>query len=168
MTAINGKKGTSIHALKSESKGCERGSEHWQLGGWQGFEGVDLEAVIDLKEQKPFKRLALSCVQDQNTWIFFPTEVQFWVSDIGQDFTEVGRLSPEIGQNTEGVQMQEFDILSNGKARYVKIVAKPLAPIPAWHKGTLSSRSYSVVCDACFRKNLSKSTCFEGRSAADD
>ncbi len=113
----------------------ERGSEHWQLGGWQGFEGVDLEAVIDLKEIKSFKRLAISCVQDQNAWIFFPTDIQFWVSENGRDFTEMGRLAPEIGQNTEGVQMQEFDILSNGKARYVKIIAKPLVPIPAWHKG---------------------------------
>ena len=113
----------------------ERGSEHWQLGGWQGFEGVDLEAVIDLKEIKSFKRLALSCIQDQNAWIFFPSDIQFFISENGHDFTEIGRLSPEIGQNTEGVQMQEFDILSNGKARYVKIVAKPLAPIPAWHKG---------------------------------
>ncbi len=114
----------------------ERGSEHWQLGGWQGFEGVDLEAVIDLKEIKSFKRLALSCVQDQNAWIFFPTEVQFWVSENGLDFTEVGRLSPNIGQNTEGVQIQEFDVLNNGKARFVKIIAKPCAPIPSWHKGS--------------------------------
>ena len=44
-------------------------------------------------------------------------------------------MKPEIGQNTEGVQIHEFDVVGNAKARFVKIVAKPFAPIPAWHKG---------------------------------
>ena len=113
----------------------ERGNEHWQLGGWQGFEGIDLEVVMDLKEVKSFKRLALSCAQDQNAWIFFPSEIQFFTSEDGKNYTESGRVRPKIDENPDGVQMREFEIKKSNKARYIKIVAKPLIPIPDWHKG---------------------------------
>ena len=48
----------------------EIGTKQWQLGGWQGFEGVDLEAVIDLRKETAFNQIKLRCIEDQNAWIF--------------------------------------------------------------------------------------------------
>ena len=118
-----------------------RGSAAWQLGGWQGFEGTDLVAVVDLKKPTAFHRLALSCVEDQNAWIFPPSEIQFLTSDDGVNFSEIGKTTPEIappsgvGGITEGSKVHEFEFLKNSKARFVKIIARSLTPIPSWHKG---------------------------------
>ena len=112
-----------------------RGSAAWQLGGWQGFEGTDLVAVVDLKKPTAFHRLALSCVEDQNAWIFPPSEIQFLTSDDGVNFSELGKNLPKIGQNTEGSKIREFEFLKNAKARFIKIIARSLTPIPSWHKG---------------------------------
>ncbi len=49
-----------------------RGGEDWRLGGWLGFYGADMEAVIDLGETLDIHRLAVSFLQDQNSWIFMP------------------------------------------------------------------------------------------------
>jgi predicted alpha-1,2-mannosidase len=113
----------------------ERGTEQWQLGGWQGFEGVDLEAVIDLKEERTFSRIIVRCMEDQNAWIFPPSEIRFFTSSDGQNFTEISVETPLLKPNTEGAHIRLLGNRVKGKARYIKVVAKPLNPIPAWHKG---------------------------------
>ena len=72
----------------------ERGNDNWQLGGWQGFEGVDLEAVIDLKKETPFGHLILNCMEDQNAWIFIPTEIFFYGSNDGTNYTFLSSQKP--------------------------------------------------------------------------
>ena len=120
----------------------ERGNEQWQLGGWQGFEGVDLEAIIDMKETKSFGKITIHCIEDQNAWIFTPAELRFYTSDDGQNFTEFNVQTPDFKPNTEpasplgkGSHVRILGVRKKGKARYIKVVAKPLNPIPAWHKG---------------------------------
>ncbi len=113
----------------------EIGTEQWQLGGWQGFEGVDLEAVIDLRKVTEFNRIELRCIEDQNAWIFAPTEIQIFTSNDGQKFELLSSQEPIFKPNTEGVSIRYLGIRKKGKARYIKVIAKPLNPIPAWHKG---------------------------------
>ena len=113
----------------------EKGTEQWQLGGWQGFEGIDLEAIIDLKKETSFRKLSVYCVEDQNAWIFVPSELRFYTSDDGVIFTELGVQKPDFKSNTEGSHVRNLGVVKNGKARYIKVVAKPVNPIPDWHKG---------------------------------
>jgi predicted alpha-1,2-mannosidase len=113
----------------------EIGTEQWQLGGFQGFEGVDIEAVIDLKKETDFRRVVLRTIEDQNAWIFSPTEIQVFTSQDGQSFEFFSSQTPDFKPNTEGVRIRDLGIKKKGKARYIKLIAKPLNPIPAWHKG---------------------------------
>jgi predicted alpha-1,2-mannosidase len=113
----------------------EYGSDNWQLGGWQGFEGIDVEAVIDLKKETEFKRIVLRCMEDHNAWIFTPTAVQVFTSQDGVHFELLSEQEPDFAPNTEGSRVRPIGIKKKGTARYIKVVAKPLNPIPAWHKG---------------------------------
>jgi hypothetical protein len=113
----------------------EYGSENWQLGGWQGFEGVDIEAIIDLKKETAFKRIVLRCMEDHNAWIFTPTAVQIFTSNDGVHFELFSEQEPDFAPNTEGSRVRPVGIKKKGTARYIKVIAKPLNPIPAWHKG---------------------------------
>ena len=113
----------------------EYGNTQWQLGGWQGFEGIDLEAIVDLKEVKTFEHLILNCMEDQNAWIFTPSEIQFFGSTDGKNFTLLSTQKTAIKPNLEGSHIRRLGADVSGKARYIKVVAKPLNPIPSWHKG---------------------------------
>jgi predicted alpha-1,2-mannosidase len=113
----------------------EMGTEKWQLGGFQGFEGVDLEAIVDLKKETDFRRVVLRTIEDQNAWIFSPIKIQVFTSHDGQNFELFSSQTPDFKPNTEGVRIRDLGIKKKGRARYIKLIAKPLNPIPAWHKG---------------------------------
>jgi predicted alpha-1,2-mannosidase len=121
----------------------EMGTEQWQLGGFQGFEGVDIEAIIDLKKETDFHRVVLRTIEDHDAWIFSPTEIQVFISQDGKTFELFSSQTPDFKENTdgtsrmnrEGVRIRDLGIKKKGKARYIKLIAKPLNPIPAWHKG---------------------------------
>jgi predicted alpha-1,2-mannosidase len=111
-----------------------RGGSHFATGGWQGFQGNDLSATIDLGGYKEINKIGLSCLQDQNSWIFFPTYLELSVSEDGKTFTKMATKDIQI-KPQEGVQFESFDF-NNLKlyTKFIKIVAKTLTPIPAWHK----------------------------------
>ena len=113
----------------------QRGNDNFRVGMWQGYYGVDLDAVVDLGEMTEIHRLAGSFLQDQKSWIFMPSQVEFFVSNDGKNFKPVGVIENEISQEEEDAVIQELEIRKNFSARYVKIVATNPGPCPEWHVG---------------------------------
>ena len=113
----------------------QRGNDNFRVGTWQGFCGVDLDATVDLGEEIEITRLAGSFLQDQGSWIFMPTQVEFLISDDGKKFKSVGVVENEILPNAEDAITQELEIRKNMKARYVRMVAKSMGKCPDWHVG---------------------------------
>lgn len=113
----------------------QRGNDNFRVGTWQGFYGVDLDATVDLGEETEITRLAGSFLQDQGSWIFMPTQVEFFISDDGKKFKPVGVVENEILPNAEDAITQELEIRKNMKARYVRMVAKSMGKCPDWHVG---------------------------------
>ena len=48
----------------------------FRTGDWQGFEGVNLDLVIDLGKQQTINKITAGFMQDENAWIFFPQKMQ--------------------------------------------------------------------------------------------
>ncbi|MBR4837062.1 MAG: GH92 family glycosyl hydrolase [Bacteroidales bacterium] len=113
----------------------QRGNDNFRVGMWQGYYGVDLDAVVDLGEMTEIHRLAGSFLQDQKSWIFMPSQVEFFVSNDGKNFKPVGVVENEISQEEEDAVIQELEIRKNLGARYVKMVATNPGPCPEWHVG---------------------------------
>ena len=113
----------------------QRGNDNFRVGMWQGYYGVDLDAVVDLGEMTEIHRLAGSFLQDQKSWIFMPSQVEFFVSNDGKNFKPVGVIENEISQEEEDAVIQELEIRKNLSARYVKMVATNPGPCPEWHVG---------------------------------
>jgi predicted alpha-1,2-mannosidase len=112
-----------------------RGSDNFRTGDWQGYEGKDIDAIIDLGSTKDVTHIAIGCLQDQNAWIFFPSEVIFYSSADGKNFTEIENNKNTFKQNSQTVLLHEFYTDKPIKARYIKVVAKNSGPCPAWHPG---------------------------------
>ncbi|MCX6249113.1 MAG: GH92 family glycosyl hydrolase [Bacteroidetes bacterium] len=115
----------------------ERGSEDFRTGSWQGYEGVDIVALIDLGETQNVHSLSAGFLQDQKSWIFFPVGVSFFLSDNGTTWQNAGTVKNDVPDNDEGTVVKEFSLIVAGtKARYVKMIAKNRGICPPWHPGS--------------------------------
>jgi predicted alpha-1,2-mannosidase len=111
------------------------GGIDFRAGGWQGYEGVNLIATIELEKKRSISELGIRFLQDENAWIFMPLEVEFYVSDDGVDFTPVGVVFNNISYKQKGTLKRTFKLETNVKAKFVKVVAQNRGTCPSDHKG---------------------------------
>jgi predicted alpha-1,2-mannosidase len=113
-----------------------RGGEDFRTGAWQGYQGADLDAVVDLGAVRWIGRIVTGFLQDQNSWIFFPEMVQYSVSIDGRTFTPAARLVLGAPVKDDAARIENVASAKIGaRARYVRVVAKNVGVCPAWHKG---------------------------------
>jgi predicted alpha-1,2-mannosidase len=113
-----------------------KGSINWRKGDWQGFQGNNFEAVIDLGKIRDVSTISANFLQDSKSWILFPTKVSYYVSEDNTNFVLHSIVNNTAMANDEVVQLQT--IKSNNKkvsARYIKIKAYNFGKLPEWHEG---------------------------------
>ena len=112
------------------------GSENWRKGDWQGYQGQDFEAVIDLQKVMPVNSVSGTFLQDSGAWILMPVKVEYYVSDDNSSFKLVQTVDNTINPQDRTTQVKSFDAkLSNVKGRYVKVKAYNFGKLPEWHQG---------------------------------
>lgn len=112
------------------------GGADFRSGGWQGFEGVDLDVVLDLGKKQAIKKVSGNFVQDENSWIFLPVKMTVEVSDDGEHFTPAGEITNTISPETKGVIQKNFEVsLPNVQARYLRVKGINMGQCPPTHKG---------------------------------
>ena len=123
----------------------QRGGDNFRTGVWQGYHGVDLVVTVDLGAKQRINRLAGSFLQEQGSWIFMPREVEFFVSDDGKQFRNVGKAVNRIPVDEDGAVVQELEVRPRCEARYVKMAAKTIGTCPEWHVG--AGQPAWIFCD---------------------
>ncbi len=123
----------------------KRGGENFRTGSWQGYYGVDLVATVDLGVPKRINRLAGSFLQEIYSWIWMPTEVEYFISDDGRNFRSVGKVKNEVPVDADGAFVQEMEVRPRTEARYVKMVAKTIGTCPEGHVG--AGQKAWIFCD---------------------
>lgn len=111
------------------------GSENWRKGDWQGYQSQDFEAVIDLQKETKIKKISAHFLQDTRAWILMPTEVDFYTSNDGKNFTKVATIQNSVDPKEYEVVLKEFTASVQTKAKYLKVVAKNFGKLPEWHQG---------------------------------
>jgi hypothetical protein len=113
-----------------------RGGLDFKTGVWQGYEGVDLDAVVDLGAVRRISRVSTGFLQDQNSWIFFPAMVEYSISIDGKSFTPVAKSARSAPAKEDGARIENVSSGAIGKsARYVRVHAVNIGLCPAWHEG---------------------------------
>ncbi|HEY4195068.1 MAG TPA: chitobiase/beta-hexosaminidase C-terminal domain-containing protein, partial [Mucilaginibacter sp.] len=110
-----------------------RGTQNWRLGRWQGYQGNDLVAVIDMGAVKPVKTVSLGTLQDSQSWVVFPKYVEYWTSDDNKNYKLAATVKTETGIEDIDIQTQEFKASLNTTTRYIKIIAKQYGTMPESH-----------------------------------
>jgi hypothetical protein len=103
---------------------------------WLGFEGNDMLAVVDLGEELEISQIRTDFLQDQNAWVFLPTEVHFYTSSDGLEFIKFKTLSPKEKPNVPGVFIESIvNKFPTIRCRFIKVEAVSMKQCPMWHKG---------------------------------
>jgi len=103
---------------------------------WLGFEGNNLEAVIDLEQETEIDTISTAFLQVTNHIVFFPESVTYFVSNDLKTFRKIETIAnprpliPESKRNDIAYFTSAFQPV---KARYIKVVAKNISTAPAWH-----------------------------------
>jgi len=119
-TLVDGLKGSTIHSD----------------GLWQGFDGTDLDIVIDLGKQKEISRVTGSFFQRERSWIFLPKAMEASWSMDGKNYSNPVRVKNKIDPKTEGAFTKELIVeFPAQNARFIKVKALNFGVCPAWHRG---------------------------------
>ncbi|MCX6271276.1 MAG: family 20 glycosylhydrolase [Bacteroidetes bacterium] len=110
------------------------GALSFRAGEWQGFEGNDFEAVIDLKVPTQVNTITATFMKNIYSWIFLPLRVEYFISNDGKVFEQVGSIDcPAVKE--PGVEIRPFSqSIGNKTTRFIKIKAQNNKICPPWHE----------------------------------
>jgi len=110
-----------------------KGNQALKAGSWQGFNKNDMEVVIDLESPTAIQAIRCSFLKSTWSWIFYPKQVEYSLSDNGIDFRPAV-IVPNKEPEGHGSELKSFDVeLKGEKARYIKIKAVNQGVCPVWH-----------------------------------
>lgn len=112
-----------------------RGNIKWRLGGWQGYQGQDFEAIVDLQAEKEVHSVSVGFLSDIRAWIFFPKNLVVEVSTDGEKFVRFGEFTNPYPDNDYTVMTEDFTVTGFAKARYIRVRAENYGVLPEWHQG---------------------------------
>jgi predicted alpha-1,2-mannosidase len=112
------------------------GGADFRSGRWQGYEGANLDAVIDLGSSKPIQAIRVNFLQDENSWVFFPAKLRVEVSSDGKNFAPAGEVLNDVPPTATGSLQKKLVVeLVGTTARYVRVIGESLGKCPTGHKG---------------------------------
>lgn len=102
---------------------------------WLGYEGNDMEVVIDFGEPLEISKISMAFLQVTNHVVFFPKEVAYLASLDGATYFELGTVQNQhpLTKSSKVNDIQYFDLNFDARQlRYIKVKANN-TPTPYWH-----------------------------------
>ena len=122
------------------------GSGDFNDGQWQGFEGTDMDVVIDLGKITAVSLIGSTYMAAVGSWIFLPKSVEYSWSADGDTFTDLSPLmtgvDPKVQDKMSGPYFTAFPAVN---ARYIHVIARGEITCPPWHAGA-GNRAW-LFCD---------------------
>ncbi len=113
----------------------QHGTTDYSSGGWQGYQGKDFEAIIDLGKVQNVKKIRAEFLQDVGKWIMLPRYVDVSVSIDSINYQPVIHSVNNFPEKdyTPGIRTLG-DNIQPQNVRYIKITAKNYGQLPVWHE----------------------------------
>lgn len=113
-----------------------RGLDSFRGGdnSWQGYQGSDFEAVVDLDKITSVSKISVGFFRATSSWVFPPAWVEFSISEDGKYFKIVGKVENDLLLKDPDWIKKDFSVkVDKLFARFIKIKAKNIGDLPAWH-----------------------------------
>ena len=122
--------GTGINNLVDGLTGSVNFNDRY----WQGFEGDDLLAIIELDKAIALRKISINFLQDLHSRIFLPNEVHVEYSLNGVEYFKINIQQHIVSLKKQLPFIYKFSSnLFNINARYVKVFARNISLCPEWH-----------------------------------
>lgn len=101
---------------------------------WVGFQNEPLDATIDMQGSKPYSSVTVESLVAKDEWVFPPSSIGVYLSDDGVEFAEAAQIAipQECAESPDGIRPFKA-LFPETSARYLRVVARTVDPIPAWH-----------------------------------
>ncbi|MCR4658953.1 MAG: chitobiase/beta-hexosaminidase C-terminal domain-containing protein [Bacteroidales bacterium] len=115
-------------------------------GHWQGFQGCDLDAALDLGSTMKVETVSMRFLQFSRDWILSPRVVELYTSSDGRHWqlAHTEHLDPDWRCNGPVVQPVSMRRLGL-RTRHLRVVARYAGVLPQWHPSA-GQPSY-IFCD---------------------
>jgi predicted alpha-1,2-mannosidase len=114
----------------------QHGGPNFRTGSWQGYQGVDVEATVDMGELTTIREVSATFLQDQGSWIFMPVKVEFAVSLNNHDFRTISVIENTIADTLPEAVIKDFKKAGlKEKGRFIRMKAYNRGTCPGWHVG---------------------------------
>lgn len=102
--------------------------------GWQGYEGTDMEVIIDLLKQETINSVSTTFIQDISAWVMYPAEVRYYTSNDGTTWKLADTFITEPAPSKSKADRDFTSELNGLTARYIKVTAINTGKLPSWHE----------------------------------
>lgn len=118
-----------------------RGDEDHKFN-WVGFEGNDMDVIIDLEKLITVKKVSIDFLQNVFSWIFLPEKIEISYSEDGINFFPIKEIINTTPATKDELKSPLFAFIKNFvvefeplNTRYIKLFAKSIKTCPRWHPG---------------------------------
>ncbi len=112
----------------------KKGTLNFSDGSWQGFEGEDLYITIELKRPEKLDKIEVNFLEDTINRIFIPSNVEFLISEHGNNFTSVKKTKNDPPLNNKTPQIKTISVnLGNVKISHLRVIASNSGVCPDWN-----------------------------------
>jgi hypothetical protein len=112
-----------------------KGALDFRTGAWQGYSNKDVDAILDLGSLQDISEITTNFLQEQRSWIFYPTKVECLISQDGKNFTSIGVQKIDAAKPNKAAVIKSVVFQTNQKAQFVRLKATNLGDVPTWHLG---------------------------------
>jgi hypothetical protein len=113
------------------------GDAEWRKGRWVGWEGKDVELLLDMGSSQAIRAVYGSFVQDSKPWILFPKAMEVYGSIDGKNYNLLFKQEVAVAGLDEKVQTRQIGqkLATSGQFRYLKIKIQHYGQLPVGHLG---------------------------------
>ena len=108
----------------------QMGTTAFKDGKWIGYNGSDLDVVLDMQSPLPAKAITCNFLADPNSGIFLPSQMNVYTSLDGITYNLAGTVKNTNGSVRGEPYLQPFTISVATPLRYIRILAKTIGAIP--------------------------------------
>lgn len=113
------------------------GGEAFDDGSWAGWQGADMDVVVDLGRVRALHDVSVGFLQKSDSWILLPRKVTYSVSDDGKHWRAVHAATPAVDplDGARRVERVGYRPPRALRTRWLRVQAQPFGTLPAGHGG---------------------------------